>query len=107
MPQHSAMCEKCCHEQTRTGSPNLSVALSPHRAKHAMFASYAVWSSPWGKHMRRRDFITLLGGAAAAGSITIPAMTQHPGKVPRVGILTPAENDATPIFERFDSGLRD
>jgi len=57
--------------------------------------------------MRRRDFITLLGGAAAAGSVTIPAMAQQPGKVPRVGILTPAENDATPIFDAFRKGLRD
>jgi putative ABC transport system substrate-binding protein len=56
--------------------------------------------------MRRRDFITLLGGAAAAGSVTIPAMAQQPGKVPRVGILTPAENDATPIFDAFRKGLR-
>jgi hypothetical protein len=57
--------------------------------------------------MRRRDFITILGGVAAAGSVAIPAMAQQPGKVPRVGILTPAENDATPIFDAFRKGLRD
>jgi putative ABC transport system substrate-binding protein len=57
---------------------------------------------------RRRDFITLLGGAAAAGSVSLvtPAMAQQPG-VPRVGILTPAETDATPIFDAFRKGLRD
>ena len=27
--------------------------------------------------------------------------------MPRVGILTPAENDATPIFDDFRKGLRD
>ena len=59
--------------------------------------------------MKRREFITLLGGAAAAGSVTqvIPATAQEPGKVPRVGILTPAENATTPIFDAFRKGLRD
>jgi putative tryptophan/tyrosine transport system substrate-binding protein len=35
------------------------------------------------------------------------AVAQQPAKVPRVGILTPAENDATPIFDAFRNGLRD
>jgi putative tryptophan/tyrosine transport system substrate-binding protein len=56
----------------------------------------------------RRGFVTLCG-AAVAGSVTlaIPATAQQPGKVPRVGILTPAENGATPIFDAFRRGLRD
>jgi putative ABC transport system substrate-binding protein len=59
--------------------------------------------------MRRREFITLLGGAAAAGSVTpvIPATAQQPAKVPRIGILSPAENAETPIFDAFRKGLRD
>jgi putative ABC transport system substrate-binding protein len=59
--------------------------------------------------LNRRKFVALLGGAAAAVSVTlaIPAAAQQPGKVPRVGILTPAENDATPIFDAFRKGLRD
>jgi len=64
-----------------------------------------------GRHraVRRREFISLLGGAAAVGSVTsvIPATAQQPEKVPRVGILTPAENGATPIFDAFRQGLRD
>jgi putative tryptophan/tyrosine transport system substrate-binding protein len=54
--------------------------------------------------------VTLLGVvAAAAGAVTrvIPATAQQPGKVPRVGILTPAENAETPIFDAFRKGLRD
>jgi len=59
--------------------------------------------------VKRRAFITLLGGATAVGSVTsvIPATAQQPEKVPRVGILTPAQNGATPIFDAFRQGLRD
>jgi putative ABC transport system substrate-binding protein len=59
--------------------------------------------------MRRREVIRLIGGAAAAASITFvrPAAAQQPGKLPRVGVLSPAENDATPIFDAFRQGLRD
>ena len=59
--------------------------------------------------MRRREFMALLGGAAAAGSVmpVVPATAQQSGKVPRVGILTPAENDATPIFDAFRKAVRD
>src|SRR5262245_11899793 len=58
---------------------------------------------------KRRQFIALVGGAVAAwwSTLVIPAMAQQPGKVPRIGILTPAENDATPIFDAFRNGLRD
>jgi putative tryptophan/tyrosine transport system substrate-binding protein len=55
----------------------------------------------------RREFITLLGGAATAVSGTLAAMAQSSGKMPRVGILTPAENNTTPIFDAFRKGLRD
>jgi putative tryptophan/tyrosine transport system substrate-binding protein len=32
---------------------------------------------------------------------------RQPAKVSRVGVLTPAENDATPVFDGFRTGLRD
>jgi hypothetical protein len=59
--------------------------------------------------MRRREFIALFGSTAATLQLAIvrPAATQQPVKVPRVGILTPAENDATPIFDAFRKGLLD
>jgi putative ABC transport system substrate-binding protein len=59
--------------------------------------------------MRRREVITLLAGTAAATSVksVYPAAAQQPGKVPRIGILSPAANEATPIFDAFRKGLRD
>jgi putative ABC transport system substrate-binding protein len=58
--------------------------------------------------MRRRR--TIAGGLAvllllaAAGPVTAQ---QSSAKAPRVGILTPAESDQTPIFEAFRQGLRE
>ena len=50
--------------------------------------------------MRRREFITLLGGAAVAWPVA--ARAQQPAKVPRVGII-----DDAPIWDHFRQGLRD
>ena len=50
--------------------------------------------------MRRRHFITLLGGAAVAWPLA--ARAQQPGKVPRIGII-----DDAPRWNAFRHGLRD
>jgi putative ABC transport system substrate-binding protein len=42
--------------------------------------------------MRRRDFITLFGGAVA--SLPLPAGAQQPGKVPTLGFFGPASTEA-------------
>ena len=58
--------------------------------------------------MRRRQFIALFGGAAAGSfAAAAPALAQRPDKVPRVGILTPAQNGATPVLEALRKGLAD
>src|SRR5438034_10980897 len=47
---------------------------------------------------------------AAAALLLVPQSSsaqQAPGKIPRVGILTPADSDRTPIFDAFRAGLRD
>ena len=50
--------------------------------------------------MKRREFITLLGGAAVAWPLT--ARAQQGPKIPRVGII-----DEAPMWNAFRQGLRD
>jgi putative ABC transport system substrate-binding protein len=40
-------------------------------------------------------------------TVAAPAAAQQSGKIPRVGVLTPAENDATPAFKAFRQGLHE
>ena len=57
--------------------------------------------------MRRREFITLLGGAAAGCSLEVHA--QQPGRVrrlPHVGILNYAAAQDS-LVDEFHSGLRE
>ena len=55
--------------------------------------------------MRRREFITLLGGAAAAWSLA--ARSQH-GKVWRIGVISGASREtAFSNYEGFLQGMRE
>jgi putative ABC transport system substrate-binding protein len=55
--------------------------------------------------VRRREFITLLGGAAAASPVV--ARAQQPAKVPRIGILSPASSEAAGTLAAFREAIRD
>jgi putative tryptophan/tyrosine transport system substrate-binding protein len=54
--------------------------------------------------MRRREFITFLGGAAATWPLATRA--QQFGKMPRVGVLV-SLSAPHPFTEAFRSGMRD
>lgn len=60
--------------------------------------------------MRRREFITLLGGAAAVSSVSWPlaARAQQPPAVARIGLLSPfSPSTAAAWHKAFLQGLRD
>ena len=61
--------------------------------------------------MNRRDLVLLLAGAmTATGSLGAQqkALAQKaPAKIPRVGILTTADNERTPALDAFRAGLHD
>jgi ABC-type uncharacterized transport system substrate-binding protein len=55
--------------------------------------------------MRRRDFITLLGGAAATWPLA--ARAQQAGKTPRIGYIRAGTPNNDPFREEFVRGMRD
>jgi putative ABC transport system substrate-binding protein len=59
--------------------------------------------------MRRREFIILGGSTALAALLTpsISATAQQTGKIPRVGILSPASSEAAGTLSAFREGIHD
>jgi putative ABC transport system substrate-binding protein len=99
--QDSARGEACgppgrAADQIRPGhQPDNRQGARPHRAANTARPRRR------GHRMKRREFITLIGGAAAAWPL--PARAQQPiGRLPRIGII-----DDAPIWDHFRQGLRD
>ena len=53
------------------------------------------------QHMRRREFITLLGGAAAALPIAASAHAQQPDRMQRIGMLIGSAEDDPEMKSRL------
>jgi putative tryptophan/tyrosine transport system substrate-binding protein len=59
--------------------------------------------------MKRREFLTFLGSAAAAASIECPRAARAQPKIRRLGVLSQGSihTHPTPMFRTFQQGLRD
>jgi hypothetical protein len=59
--------------------------------------------------MRRREFIILGGGVPIAALLppAVRALAQQTGKIPRVGMLSPASSETAGTLAAFRRGIRD
>src|SRR5204863_9849721 len=96
--------DRVSHQDRAGAQPQDRQGPRPH---HALAAAR---SRRRGDRMRRREFITLIGGAAAAPSLLWPlaARAQQAGKVHRIGFLGSATAaGSAKAVESLQTGLRE
>ena len=54
-----------------------------------------------------RRWAAYLLGIAVSGAVALPDMAQQPGKIFRIGVLSPAASPSTKAFDSLRKGLRD
>ena len=57
--------------------------------------------------MRRREFITLLGGVAVGWPISAQAQSSTIRRIGWISVAAPEDAETSPYFEEFRAGLRD
>src|SRR5205823_8433178 len=88
-----------------SGGDDRTARVDPFRTSGGTFAlvtrPVTLGSPPWRKAVRRREFIKVIAGLAAA---TWPFGTsaQEPGRIYRIGFLIPSPRERPPVAALFD-----
>src|SRR3954469_9154954 len=94
------------------GAPSSFAALSPRRLRASSRDGGGVVNRPpssltmlLSRHTRRREFVSI--GLLLVNAARPAASQSSSTKSARIGVLSPAQSDQTPIFHAFREGLRE